>query len=50
MVALLVLIVIIAAAAFYFVGIYNKLVTLRNRFRNAFGAVTLSAAAPCPGA
>ena len=36
MVALLVLIVIIAAAAFYFVGIYNKLVALRNQYLNFY--------------
>ncbi len=33
---LIVLIVIIVVIAFYFISIYNKLVTLRNRYLNAF--------------
>ncbi len=30
---------IIAVIVFYFVGIYNKLVSLRNRFKNAFAQI-----------
>ena len=40
--ATLVLLVILAAAIvtiFYFVGVYNKLVQLRNRFKNAFAQI-----------
>ncbi|MEE9912335.1 MAG: LemA family protein [Deltaproteobacteria bacterium] len=36
MIPLIVLVVIIAAAAFYFVGIYNNLIALRNLYLNAF--------------
>ena len=36
MIPLIVLIVIIAAIAFYFVGIYNKLIALRNLYMNFF--------------
>ena len=36
MVPIIVLVVIIAALAFYFIGIYNSLVSLRNRYLNAF--------------
>ncbi len=36
MIAFWVLIIIIAAVAFYFVGIYNKLIALRNLYLNAF--------------
>jgi LemA protein len=33
---LIVFLVIVVVIAFYFIGIYNKLVTLRNRYLNAF--------------
>jgi LemA protein len=36
MIPFIVLVVIIAVIAFYFVGIYNSLVALRNRYLNAF--------------
>jgi LemA protein len=36
MIPFIVLLVIIAAIAFYFIGIYNKLVALRNQYQNAF--------------
>ncbi len=36
MIPLIVLVAIIAIIAFYFVGIYNNLVFLRNQYRNAF--------------
>jgi LemA protein len=39
MIPLIVLVVIIAAAAFYFVGIYNKLISLRNLYMNAFAQI-----------
>ena len=35
----IIVLVVLAAAAFYVVGIYNKLVTLRNRFTNAFSQI-----------
>jgi LemA protein len=36
MIPLIVLVIIVAAVAFYFVGIYNHLITLRNLYLNAF--------------
>ncbi len=41
MIPLIVLVVIIAAAAFYGVGIYNHLITLRNLYRNAFTQIDI---------
>jgi LemA protein len=38
-ITILVLLGLIALAVFYAVSIYNKLVTLRNRFRNAFAQI-----------
>ena len=37
--SLIVLLVIAAGLAFYVVGIYNKLVTLKNRYQNAFAQI-----------
>ncbi|MFZ4964059.1 MULTISPECIES: LemA family protein [Pseudomonas] len=39
MVSTLILLAIIAIVVFYVIGIYNKLVTLRNRFKNAFAQI-----------
>ena len=39
LVVLLVLIVGIIAAVLYVIGVYNRLVTLRNRFKNAFAQI-----------
>ena len=39
MLTLLILLVIVAAVAFWGVGIYNGLVTARNAFRNAFAQI-----------
>ncbi|WP_017905944.1 LemA family protein [Pseudomonas asplenii] len=36
---ILILLAIIALLVFYVIGIYNKLVTLRNRFKNAFAQI-----------
>ncbi|MEN6639261.1 MAG: LemA family protein [Smithella sp.] len=41
MIPLIVLVVIIAVVAFYFVGIYNHLITLRNLYRNAFAQIDI---------
>jgi len=41
MLPLIVLVVIIAVVAFYFVGIYNKLVSLRNFYKNAFTQIDI---------
>lgn len=39
MVAIIVILVILAILIFWLVGIYNKLVTLKNRFENAFAQI-----------
>lgn len=39
MVTLIVLLVIAAVIVFYFIGVYNQLVTLKNRFENAFSQI-----------
>lgn len=41
MIPLIVLVVIIAAIAFYIVGIYNKLVSLRNFYLNAYTQIDI---------
>ena len=41
MIPLIVLVVILAAVAFYFVGIYNNLVALRNLFMNAYTQIDI---------
>ena len=40
-IALLVIFVVFIALLAYFVGIYNKLVNLRNRFKNAFAQIAV---------
>lgn len=39
MIGTIITLVIIAALVFYVIGIYNKLVTLKNRFENAFSQI-----------
>ncbi|HLZ19115.1 MAG TPA: LemA family protein [Smithellaceae bacterium] len=41
MLPLIVLVVVIAVVAFYFVGIYNKLVSLRNFYLNAYTQIDI---------
>ena len=41
MIPLILLVVILAVVAFYFVGIYNHLITLRNLYRNAFTQIDI---------
>ena len=41
MIPLIVLVVIIAAVAFYFVGIYNNLIALRNLYMNAYTQIDI---------
>ena len=41
MIPLIVLVVIVAAVAFYFVGIYNNLIALRNLYLNAFTQIDI---------
>lgn len=41
MIPLIVLVVIIAAIAFYFAGIYNHLITLRNLYMNAYTQIDI---------
>ena len=35
----IIVLVVVAAVVFWIVGIYNKLVTLKNRFKNAFSQI-----------
>ena len=39
MIGLIVILAILAVLVFYFVGIFNRLVALRNRFKNAFAQI-----------
>jgi len=39
MIALIVLLAIVALIVFWVIGVYNRLVTLRNRFKNAFAQI-----------
>jgi LemA protein len=39
MLALVIFLIIVAAIIFYVIGIYNQLVTLRNRYQNAFSQI-----------
>ncbi len=39
MLSLIIFLVIVAVVVFYVVGIYNQLVTLRNRYQNAFSQI-----------
>jgi LemA protein len=41
MMPLIILIVVVAVIVFYFVGIYNKLVSLRNQYLNAFKQIDI---------
>jgi len=41
MIPLMLLVVILAVVAFYFVGVYNHLITLRNLYRNAFTQIDI---------
>ncbi|MFZ6656257.1 LemA family protein [Undibacterium sp. TJN19] len=41
MIALIVLLVIIAVLVFWVIGVYNRLVTSRNRFKNAFSQIDI---------
>ena len=38
-IVLLVVLALAAAIIFFFVSVYNKLITLRNRFKNAFAQI-----------
>ena len=39
MIATIVILVILAVLVFYFIGVYNQLVTLKNRFENGFSQI-----------
>ncbi len=41
MIPLIVLVIILAVIAFYFVGIYNSLVSLRNLYQNAYTQIDI---------
>jgi LemA protein len=41
MITTVIILVVIAALVFYAIGIYNKLVTLRNRFENGFSQIAV---------
>lgn len=41
MITTVIILIVIAALVFYAIGIYNKLVTLRNRFENGFSQIAV---------
>ncbi len=42
LITLAVIVVLVVAVAFFVIAIYNKLVTLRNRYKNAMRRLTCS--------
>ena len=46
MIGIILLVVIVAAAVFWFVGVYNSLISLRNQVFNAWKQIECSAQAP----